>query len=191
MRSIARQRHLPELEECQYWPGASGSRTMTRSPCGKAGSSATVPPWRNTISLAMDKPRPQPAPTSVARTNRPNTSPRKSAAIPGPYYERGPWALRTSYNYRDRHAQSRSEVGINQSLNSMSIWKPERGLLDASISYKFNDNLEFRVDGMNLNNEKTFLYYKDMLGRYGDDRARTDDLIYDGRTIQLGLRGSF
>lgn len=107
------------------------------------------------------------------------------------YYERGPWALRTSYNYRDRHAQSRSEVGINQSLNSMSIWKPERGLLDASISYKISDNLEFRLDGMNLNNEKTFIYYKDMLGRYGDDRARTDDLIYDGRTIQLGLRGSF
>ncbi len=107
------------------------------------------------------------------------------------YYERGPWALRTSYNYRDRSAQSRSEVGINQALNSMSIWRAERKLLDASISYKVSENLELRLDGMNLNNEKTYLYYKDMLGRYGDDRARTDDQLYDGRTIQLGLRGKF
>jgi len=107
------------------------------------------------------------------------------------YYERGPWALRSSYNFRERHAQSRSEVGINQSLNSMSTWRAERGLLDASISYKVSDNLELRMDGMNLGNEKTYLYYQDMLGRYGDDHARTDDLLYDGRTIQLGLRGKF
>jgi hypothetical protein len=30
-----------------------------------------------------------------------------------------------------------------------------------------------------------------MLGRWGDDRSRTDNLLYDGRTIMVGLRGKF
>lgn len=42
---------------------------------------------------------------------------------------------------------------------------------------------------MNLSNETTCLYFYcvDMPG----DRGRTDDLLSDGRTIQIGLQGKF
>jgi hypothetical protein len=46
---------------------------------------------------------------------------------------------------------------------------------------------------MNLTNDLSYVYYKDMMGRpnYGNDRARTDNLLYDGRTFQIGIRGKF
>jgi TonB-dependent receptor len=107
------------------------------------------------------------------------------------YYERGPWALRASYNYRDGNINGRSEVGVNQSVNGLSAWSAGRKFVDASISYKLTEDLELRLDGMNLTNDLSYLYYKDMLGRWGDDRSRTDNLLYDGRTIMVGLRGKF
>ncbi len=107
------------------------------------------------------------------------------------YYERGPWALRTTYNYRDGNAEGRSEAGINQSLTGMVPFNSGRKTLDASISYKVSDRLELRIDGMNLDNGLSYTYYKDLLGRYGNDYSRTDNLIYNGRTVMVGLRGSY
>jgi TonB-dependent receptor len=107
------------------------------------------------------------------------------------YYERGPWAVRASYNYRDRNIIGRSEVGVNRSLNGLATWQAGRKFVDASVSYKLNEYLELRLDGMNLTNDLSYVYYKDMLGRYGNDHSRTDNLLYDGRTVQVGLRGKF
>ena len=109
------------------------------------------------------------------------------------YYEKGPWALRTSYNYRDGNILARSQPGINVALNGQAPWVAGRRFVDASISYKITENLELRLDGMNLTNDLSYIYYKDMMGRpnYGNDRARTDNLLYDGRTFQIGIRGKF
>jgi len=109
------------------------------------------------------------------------------------YYEKGPWALRTSYNYRDGNILARSQPGINVALNGQAPWVAGRRFVDASISYKITENLELRLDGMNLTNDLSYVYYKDMMGRpnYGNDHARTDNLLYDGRTFQVGIRGKF
>lgn len=109
------------------------------------------------------------------------------------YYERGPWAIRTSYNYRDGNILTSSVRGLNQSLGGMALWQEGRGFLDLSVSYKVSKNLEIRFDAMNLNNQVNEYYYKDMTGsgKYGSDHSRTDNLIYDGRTFMVGIRGSF
>lgn len=46
-------------------------------------------------------------------------------------------------------------------------------------------------DSANAARQKVSGNYKDMLGRYGNDHSRTDNLLYDGRTVMVGLRGKF
>jgi outer membrane receptor protein involved in Fe transport len=108
------------------------------------------------------------------------------------YYERGPWALRTSYNFKDGYSGDRSGGTSTINLTGLQSWVAPRSFLDASVSYKISEGLELRLDGMNLQNRVSYNYLKDTMGHnWGDDNSRVDNLLYDGRTIQLGLRGKF
>lgn len=103
------------------------------------------------------------------------------------YYEQGKWAARMSYNYKGK-----SLHGDNPRNNGDDLirWRAGRGYLDANISYKFNDNLEFRLDALNLSNTLAYDYFEDATGQYGSGKkTRMDYAKYDGRTIKFGIRG--
>jgi iron complex outermembrane recepter protein len=105
------------------------------------------------------------------------------------YYENGPFAFRTSYNYKGR-----SLHGDNPKNNGDDLirWRAGRGYLDANLSYKINDSLEIRLDALNLSNTPAYDYFEDATGQYGrGDRTRMDYAKYDGRTFKIGLRGRF
>jgi TonB-dependent receptor len=102
------------------------------------------------------------------------------------YYEKGKWALRSSYNYKDR-----SITNVVPTAHGLQNWLDARGYLDASISYQISDKLEVRLDGLNLNDGDNRQYFRDPSGRYGDGRSRAENLIKDGRVIMLGLRGKY
>ena len=103
------------------------------------------------------------------------------------YFEQGKWAARMSYNYKGK-----SLHGDNPRNNGDDLirWRAGRGYLDANISYKFNDNLEFRIDALNLSNTLAYDYFEDASGQYGSGKkTRMDYAKYDGRTIKFGIRG--
>jgi iron complex outermembrane receptor protein len=103
------------------------------------------------------------------------------------YYEKGPLALRMSYNYKDRslHPDSPKNTG-----DDLIRWHAGRGYLDANISYKINDKLELRLDALNLSNTLSYDYFEDASGQYGSGKkTRMDYAKYDGRTVKFGIRG--
>jgi iron complex outermembrane receptor protein len=104
------------------------------------------------------------------------------------YYEKGPFAVRTSYNYRGKSVPDGSQINNG---NDQIPYNSELGFLDASISYRFNDALEVRVDALNLTNENTYLYYEDPDGPSGNGSSRRDNSFFNGRTFSLGIRGGF
>jgi iron complex outermembrane receptor protein len=104
------------------------------------------------------------------------------------YYERGPLAVRLSWNYKGR-----SLHGDNPRNNGDDLirWRAARGYLDGNISYKISDKLELRLDALNLSNTLTYDYFEDANGVYGGGKkTRMDYAKYDGRTIKIGIRGS-
>lgn len=104
------------------------------------------------------------------------------------YYEKGPFAVRTSYNYRGKSVVSGGQVN---NANDQIPYNSELGFLDASISYRFNTALEVRLDALNLTNENTYIYYEDPDGPSGNGQSRRDNSFYNGRTFSLGVRGGF
>ncbi|SFV00358.1 TonB-dependent receptor [Pseudoduganella namucuonensis] len=103
------------------------------------------------------------------------------------YYERGPLAMRMSYNYKGRslHGDNPRNLG-----DDMIRWRAARGYLDANISYKLSESLELRLDALNLSNTLAYDYFEDATGQYGSGKkTRMDYAKYDGRTIKIGIRG--
>lgn len=103
------------------------------------------------------------------------------------YYEHGPLAMRLSYNYKGRYLHPDNPKNNGDDLIR---WRAARGYLDGNISYKLSENLELRIDALNLSNTLSYDYFEDATGRYGDGhRTRMDYAKYDGRTIKIGIRG--
>jgi TonB-dependent receptor len=103
------------------------------------------------------------------------------------YYENSKLAMRLSWNYKGR-----SLHGDNPKNNGDDLirWRAARGYLDANVSYKLNENLELRVDAMNLSNTLAYDYFEDATGKFGSGKkTRMDYAKYDGRTIKFGIRG--
>ena len=103
------------------------------------------------------------------------------------YYEKGPLALRLSYNYKGKslHGDNPRNLG-----DDLIRWRAGRGYMDANISYKISENLELRLDALNLSNTLGHDYFEDATGKYGDGKkTRMDYAKYDGRTIKFGIRG--
>lgn len=104
------------------------------------------------------------------------------------YYEQGPLAIRTSYNHKSEFANQGAPV-----LNQLGYnrWFNKRGYLDASVSYRFNDALELRLDGANLTNQRTYDFLRHFDGKYGDEHSRLENANLAGKTFTLTLRGKF
>jgi len=103
------------------------------------------------------------------------------------YYENPKLAMRLSWNYKGRslHPDNPKNNG-----DDLIRWRAARGYLDANISYKLTENLELRLDAMNLSNTLSYDYFEDATGTYGSGKkTRMDYAKYDGRTIKIGIRG--
>jgi len=111
--------------------------------------------------------------------------PETSYSVTG-YYEKGPFALRASYNYRAKNAVTNVNNGNDQIPYFAAL-----GFLDGTISYRFSDALELRIDALNLTNEDTYTYYEDPDQRSGNGRGRRDNSFFNGRTFSFGIRGGF
>jgi TonB-dependent receptor len=112
--------------------------------------------------------------------------PKENYSVTG-YYEKGPFAIRFSYNYK-----SRTIIETTNQGNDLERWQSPLGYIDANASWKFGKNLELRIDALNLGNALNYNYFYDVTGKYGDGRkTRMDYAKYDGRTIKIGLRGRF
>lgn len=115
-----------------------------------------------------------------------NTVPKYSYSLTG-YYEKGPFGLRLSYNYKAKNIIETTNNG-----SDLQRWHSGVGFLDGNATYKINDSIEVRVDALNLTNALTYDYFDDVSGRYGDGRkTRMDYAKYNGRTIKFGVRGRF
>lgn len=78
------------------------------------------------------------------------------------FYEKGPLQARIAYNYRNAYEQTQQgNRGQPVNVDAYGIW-------DASINYALNDQVTFFAQGLNLFNEKTFLYsvYKERVISY-------------------------
>ncbi|UTF60238.1 TonB-dependent receptor [Gilvimarinus sp. DA14] len=92
------------------------------------------------------------------------------------FYEKGPFAMRFSYSWRDGVL---NQIGTN-SLSTEN--KDEFGSLDFSTSYNITEDIAVYVEGINLTGEVQQEFVD------GDEfRSYTDY----GRTFALGVRGSF
>jgi iron complex outermembrane receptor protein len=111
--------------------------------------------------------------------------PKSSYSLTG-YYEKGPLAVRASYNYRARSGNTNINNG-----NDQIPYNASAGYLDGTISYKLSDALELRVDALNLTNENTYIYYEDPDQPKGNGQTRRDNSYFNGRTISFGVRGRF
>ncbi|MFZ6757433.1 TonB-dependent receptor [Undibacterium sp. Ji50W] len=124
--------------------------------------------------------------TNAGKEIEVNSVPKYAYSATG-YYERGPLALRLSYNYKGRslHGDNPTNTG-----NDLIRWHAARGYMDANISYKLSESFELRIDALNLSNTLAYDYFEDATGRYGDgQKTRMDYAKYDGRTIKIGIRG--
>ena len=102
------------------------------------------------------------------------------------YYEKGPVAIRGSYNYRGKTGQNIQNTGNNQ----VPYLAPQ-AYLDATASYKVNRYIELRVDALNITNENVYFYYDDPTQPNGNGQSRRDNSFFNGRTIAIGVRGRF
>jgi TonB-dependent receptor len=104
------------------------------------------------------------------------------------YYEKGPFSIRGSYNWRD---ESANVPQITTQVIGLQRYNAPRGYLDANIAYKFAPWMELRIDAVNITQTRSYEFYRDVQGRFGDERSRVDSGVQNGRLITVGIRGQF
>jgi TonB-dependent receptor len=102
------------------------------------------------------------------------------------FYEKGPFAVRASYNYRAKTGITSQNTG-----NDQIPYTAPQGFLDGTISYKLNDMIELRIDALNITNENVYIYYSDPDGPKGNGQSRRDNSFFNGTTVSFGVRGKF
>ncbi|WP_395396683.1 TonB-dependent receptor [Novosphingobium sp. BL-8A] len=102
------------------------------------------------------------------------------------FYEKGPFAVRASYNYRAKTGITSQNTG-----NDQIPYTAPQGFLDGTISYKLNDMIELRIDALNITNENVYIFYSDPDGPKGNGKSRRDNSFFNGTTVSFGVRGKF
>jgi TonB-dependent receptor len=101
------------------------------------------------------------------------------------FYEKGPFSIRGSYNFRAKTAFAGQ---TNTGNDEISYFAPQ-AYLDGTVSYKLNSLVELRIDALNITNENTYTYFENPTKPNG--RTHRDNSYFNGRTISLGIRGRF
>lgn len=97
-------------------------------------------------------------------------------------YEKGPWALRTAYNWRSEYLVTAVDCCV-----AFPVWQKAAGFLDASVRYKVSDNVEISLQGSNLLATETVL--KQQVTDYDKGRTLTPNAWFkNDRRIQMGVR---
>jgi outer membrane receptor protein involved in Fe transport len=109
--------------------------------------------------------------------------PKYTYSITG-FYEKGPFSLRGSYNYRSKTGGAQRNTGNNE----ISYFAAQ-GYLDATVALKLNDYIELRVDALNITNENTYTVYENPQKSVG--QTHRDNSYFNGRTFSFGVRGKF
>jgi len=95
------------------------------------------------------------------------------------YYEDGPFQARVSAAYRDPYLTS---VPASYSVDVGGV--RDSTYVDASISYRWGDNVTFSLEGINLTNEVNVSYVD-------SEAQRLTDYFQSGRQFYAGVRYSF
>lgn len=69
-------------------------------------------------------------------------------------YDRGPWDLRISANYRGNNLDELIDEDLDRTID-------DRLLVEASAKYSVNDNLQIYLEGKNLTDEPEYYYFGD------------------------------
>lgn len=94
------------------------------------------------------------------------------------YYERDNYGIRLAYNYRDEYGvQGSSTAVVGERIVGA------RGQLDLQANYKFDNNIDVRLQMFNLTDEDPF--------EYQDTELLPRRLQYDGRTVKLSVQKRF
>jgi iron complex outermembrane receptor protein len=101
------------------------------------------------------------------------------------FYEKGPFSIRGSYNYR---AKTDFAPQTNTGNDEVGHFAPQ-GYLDATVAYKINSLIELRVDALNITNENVYLYYENP--NSPNNLTHRDNSYFNGTTISFGVRGRF
>ena len=97
-------------------------------------------------------------------------------------YEKGDISVRLAYNWRSEYLLTTRDV-----ITQLPIYSDASGQLDASISYKLNDNFKIALEGSNLTDETTnTLMQVDEAGT----KLKRNSFIND-RRYSLVLKGQF
>ena len=94
------------------------------------------------------------------------------------YYEKGPFSGRVAYTYRSRYLQQQQAASAGGSL-----YADGRGQLDASASYKINEQVRVSVEAVNLG--------RDINSFYVNDRSRLFSSYQDDRRVYFGVTATF
>lgn len=88
-------------------------------------------------------------------------------------YDKGPWDLRVSANYRGDYVDELVDEDLDR-------YTDDRLMVEASAKYKVNDNIQLYLEGKNLTDEPEYYYF-------GDERRLSQ---YDefGTTVVFGAR---
>lgn len=115
----------------------------------------------------------------AATVTRPLLNLSKNAWNGTVYYEDGPFQARVSANYR---APYLTTVPASYGIDVAGV--REATYVDASISYRWGDNITFSLEGINLTNEVNVSYTD-------SEAERLSDYFQSGRQFYAGVRYSF
>lgn len=102
-------------------------------------------------------------------------------------YEKGQWAARLAYNWRSKYLVSGLDCCVG-----LPIWQKQLGMLDGSLRYRLNDNVELNIEGSNILGSDTVLQQQ-----VAGDTASTpgakpvfmpDAWARNDRRFQVGIR---
>ncbi|WP_295799473.1 TonB-dependent receptor [uncultured Microbulbifer sp.] len=75
-------------------------------------------------------------------------------------YEKGPISARLAYNWRSKFLMGVGQNGFNGDVNGqwrLPVYNDDYGQLDASVEYRFNENLAISLQAINVGNAETVL----------------------------------
>ena len=102
-------------------------------------------------------------------------------------YEKGPWAARLAYNWRSQYLLTSLDCCVG-----LPIWQKQQGLLDGSIRYKVDSNIEVSLEGTNILGSDTRLMQQvagDTAETPGAPRVLMPDAWFkNDRRFQIGIR---
>lgn len=106
----------------------------------------------------------------------PNSSEHSANAVV--YYERGPFSGRVAYNYRSEYMTNGGSIA-----SGGSNYADARGQVDASASFRINDNFQLTFEGVNLTREINSFYRT--------NTGRLYSSYLDDRRIYVGVAATF